>query len=265
VPDIPVAIGTHSNVDVSKPVNPLTTGSGSSAPAPVASPTVPTKPQVESYNEIRYVAQPTDTDFASISKRLYNSDKYAQALLEYNRDHPIGKVAAQKGLQLQAGAEVYAPPLAVLESRYASAIQNLRPLPIDTPKPAASEPASPPKTVPVTAGPTTGSVVPPPTPAPVTNSQTQPVQPPSQPAIPGVQAKPAPTFPPAGPNSSSSGQYKTYTVPPGGQQFYQIARDTLGSGTRWPEIYHLNQQHDPLQPLPEGTQLKLPAEAHVGP
>jgi nucleoid-associated protein YgaU len=53
-------------------------------------------------------------------------------------------------------------------------------------------------------------------------------------------------------------------VPPGGQQFYEIARETLGSGARWSEIYQLNQQLDPRQMVPEGTQLKLPADAHMG-
>jgi len=201
-------IGTQNSI--ASP--PIAVPSGPAGPAVAG-----TKPQVESFDERKHVCQPTDTDFAAVSKSVYNSDKYAQALIEYNRDHPLGKAAVQQAPKLQPGAEVYVPPVHVLETRYPNAIQNLRSLPPDRSKSPDPGPSPPPKAmVPVVPGP------------------------------------------------ANAGQYKLYSVAPGGQQFYEIARDTLGSGTRWSEIYQLNQQYDPQLMVPAGTQLKLPADAHVG-
>jgi hypothetical protein len=229
---------------------------------PPAAAAAPNKTQVESFNERRYLCQPTDTDFTSVSKQNYKSDKYAQALMLYNRDHPIGKAAVQQGMQLQPGAEVYIPPVYVLESRYPNAIPNLTPLPQSGQRsPDAS--ASPKALVPVIQGPPSGSpsaagsqtAAPNPSPTPL-NSAINISQPaPVQPVIPNTPTNVPPT--------AGGGQYKLYTVPASGQQFYEIARDTLGDGRRWTEIYQLNQQYDPQVVVPAGTQLKLPPEAYV--
>jgi hypothetical protein len=52
-----------------------------------------------------------------------------------------------------------------------------------------------------------------------------------------------------------------YTVRPGGEHMWEIARDHLGDGRRWSEIYRLNPSIPPEQPVPGGTVLRLPADA----
>jgi hypothetical protein len=253
-------IGTQSNI--TSP--PIAVPAGAPVPASAQA-----KPQVESFNERRYICQPTDTDFAVVSKQNYNSDKYGQALMLYNRDHPIGKAAVQQGLRLQPGAEVYVPPLYVLESRYGNAIPNLTPLSQNGQK--SPDPSAPPKAmVPIVQGPPTGltpalstpglTATAPVAPPAVTINNPQPL--PAQPAVPNGSTNVAPGSM-QNANPASAGPYKLYAVPAGGQQFYEIARDTLGDGRRWSEIYQLNQQYDPQLLVPAGTQLKLPPEAYV--
>jgi nucleoid-associated protein YgaU len=54
----------------------------------------------------------------------------------------------------------------------------------------------------------------------------------------------------------------TYRVPAGeGQAMYDIAKTLLGNGERWTEIRNLNQQYDPLQKIPAGKEVRLPADA----
>jgi hypothetical protein len=65
------------------------------------------------------------------------------------------------------------------------------------------------------------------------------------------------------PANESAG--KGYRVRANGEGFYEIARRTLGSGDRWPEIYRLNQRYDPKNAVPGGTELRLPADARVDP
>jgi nucleoid-associated protein YgaU len=96
-------------------------------PAPAARP--PAVPQVESFPEETYRCQPGDT-FEAISRAKYNTPAYAQALLLFNRNHPL----SGDGLQadppvLQSGQPVYVPPAGILEKRYAHVIKNLTPLP----------------------------------------------------------------------------------------------------------------------------------------
>jgi hypothetical protein len=257
------------------PPEPKQIGQGVTSP-PIAIPAGPTaaaaaqvKPQVESFNERRYICQPTDTDFAAVSKQNYNSEKYGQALMLYNRDHPVGRAAVQQGLQLQPGAEVYVPPLYVLESKYGNAIPNLTPLPQNGQR--SPDVSAPPKAmVPVVQGPPTASPMAPGSAAPAPSvvpppagGLNTPQPPPAQPAVPNGPTNVPPTGPVQNLNTANAGQYKLYAVPAGGQQFYEIARDTLGDGNRWSEIYQLNQQYDPQLMVPAGTQLKLPPEAYV--
>jgi LysM repeat protein len=86
-------------------------------------------PQVDSYDEEMYQCQQGDS-VASISMRYYQSEKYAQALLLFNRNHP----RASDGVLLdppvlQAGQPVFIPPLRILERNYARAIPDHTPLP----------------------------------------------------------------------------------------------------------------------------------------
>lgn len=63
----------------------------------------------------------------------------------------------------------------------------------------------------------------------------------------------------ATPAFRASGQ-RSFTVPTGGMTMGSIARDTLGSPTRWRDIYDLNPSLSPGDVLPAGTVLKIPSE-----
>jgi hypothetical protein len=127
--------------------------------APIAVPTPPavaadTTPHVDSYDEEMYRCQPDDVagadPFTVLSKRYYQSDKYARALALYNRSHPqVGDGIRGDPPVAHAGDAVFIPPLRILESRYANTI------PANT-APAASPPATPNGT-PAPAGPRSGS------------------------------------------------------------------------------------------------------------
>lgn len=51
---------------------------------------------------------------------------------------------------------------------------------------------------------------------------------------------------------------RTFTVPTGGLRMAEIARVTLGSPTKWSDIYDLNPQLSPSDLLPAGTVVKIP-------
>jgi hypothetical protein len=93
-------------------------------------------------------------------------------------------------------------------------------------------------------------------------------RPPSSAAI--VTGPPVAVTPPAvtpGPTPMSSGQAAPgpdYRVQGNGEMLYEIARNTLGDGHRWPEIYRLNPNVQPQQAIPGGTVLHLPLGARVG-
>jgi hypothetical protein len=56
---------------------------------------------------------------------------------------------------------------------------------------------------------------------------------------------------------------RTYRVSASGEMLWEIARRTLGDGARWAEISKLNPAYDPKDPLPAGTELRLPPDAPV--
>jgi hypothetical protein len=58
---------------------------------------------------------------------------------------------------------------------------------------------------------------------------------------------------------------KRYRVKNGGEMVLDIARRTLGNSDRWTEIYRLNPRFDPKDPLPAGSELRLPADARLDP
>ena len=76
---------------------------------------------------------------------------------------------------------------------------------------------------------------------------------------------------PAAIPTSQSGQQnspateKAYRVRANGEMFYDIARRTLGSGERWQEIYRLNPRFDPKDPVPAGSELRVPSDARIDP
>lgn len=84
-------------------------------------------PQVDSYDEETYRCKPNDS-FRAISTQYYNSDKYAQALWLFNRNHPLATDALrQDPPALQPGQPVYIPPTRILEKYYASTIIEQQP------------------------------------------------------------------------------------------------------------------------------------------
>jgi hypothetical protein len=53
---------------------------------------------------------------------------------------------------------------------------------------------------------------------------------------------------------------RTFTVPTGGLTLSVIAKDTLGSESRWKDIYDMNPQLSPGDLLPAGTVVKIPTK-----
>jgi hypothetical protein len=93
----------------------------SSAPIRVSAPPS-NSPAVESYDEETFTSRPTDS-FQTISQNFFQTDKYARALLLFNRDHPLANSAVKSEPPLlQAGQQVYVPPARILEKYYAAAI-----------------------------------------------------------------------------------------------------------------------------------------------
>ena len=85
-------------------------------------------PTVESYDVQAYHCQAADT-LQSLSLKFYNSEKYDQALLLFNRSHPLGADALRHDpATLQPGLVLYIPQMKVLEKRYPASIRDLTPL-----------------------------------------------------------------------------------------------------------------------------------------
>jgi hypothetical protein len=76
---------------------------------------------VDSWDEQTYVCKAGDT-FAALAKRFYNAEDYADALQQYNRNHPRAAAALRRDGALQPGDRVYVPPGAVLERRHPGGI-----------------------------------------------------------------------------------------------------------------------------------------------
>jgi nucleoid-associated protein YgaU len=232
--------------------------------------------KVDSYDEETYVCKQGDR-FEDISTKFYQTEKYAQALLLFNRNHPRAIAAVrQDPPTLAAGQAVYIPPLRVLEKQYATAIPDHVPLgstasPIptnsDVKNPATNTSGST-ATSDGAAGsqksnlldnrnPTVNGGAGPDASAPTGSGYAMPqdVRNPVQPApLPGTL--PATKTP-------APGQDKTYQVPKNGETFWEISRKTLGNPNRWSEIARLNPQIKPQFPVPGDTILKMPADARL--
>lgn len=91
---------------------------------------------------------------------------------------------------------------------------------------------------------------------PASNSPPSPA--PTTPAPVGATRGTVPAVPQTG---------NTHTVRPGGELLYEIARERLGDGRRWVEIYRLNPtlSVEGEGRIPAGTQLKLPTASRVTP
>jgi nucleoid-associated protein YgaU len=198
-------------------------------PVPAGQPRPGAEPAatVESFEEETHSCQASDT-FRSISEHYYNSAKYERALLLFNRNHPRASDAVRHDPPvLSAGQLVFIPPLRILESRYASVIPELTPLP---PAPAG---------------------------APVGLEAPRPL------ARPGLVTAGASGTPSTSWSMPASGP--SYRVRKSGEKFLDMARHTLGNADRWWDIYLLNKGYNPTETVPGGTVLRLPADAHVEP
>jgi hypothetical protein len=102
-----------------------------------ARPAAASTPRVESFDEETCRPRSDDT-FASISKRYYQTDKYAQALLLFNREHPRAAEGVRREPPDLTGQAIYIPPIHVLEKRHGNAIEGYTPQPT-SPAPVGRE------------------------------------------------------------------------------------------------------------------------------
>ena len=180
-------------------------------------------PRVTSFDFTTYKCQPEDTSFDILSTRHYKSAKYAKALELYNRDHPLAKENLRSTPpKLYPGGDVFIPSPGVLETKYAAFVGDRPTGP--GPGPGSGQP--------VVGLPTVG------TPMPLSPNPSNPA---ADPPVGGAEAR-------------------AYQVPAGkGQMLFEIAQQTLGNPVRWNEIYRLNPQIRPDQPIAPGTTLRIPA------
>jgi hypothetical protein len=76
---------------------------------------------VESYDEETYTSRPND-NFRTISRAYFQDERYAQALSQFTRDHPLATEQMRQGMDsLPAGTSVYIPPLRILQKYYSQA------------------------------------------------------------------------------------------------------------------------------------------------
>src|SRR5262249_37079461 len=74
-----------------------------------------------------YPCKPNDT-FATICREKYHAEKYAQALLMFNRSYPTAAEGVRSEPPVLApGQPVYLPPIEILEKRYPTLIPSSAP------------------------------------------------------------------------------------------------------------------------------------------
>lgn len=90
---------------------------------------------VNQHDPVFVDALPGETSFTQLSKRLYGNEKYADALLAYNRSHrefiKNGNVFADPAPKLTPGQQVLHPPASILDRDYRALVRN--PLPDNGP------------------------------------------------------------------------------------------------------------------------------------
>jgi hypothetical protein len=119
---VPATSPLPAGMPVGASVPPITIPASRGGIRPVAA------AQVESFDEEEYRAKAGET-FATISMQFYRTDKYAQALLLFNRNHPLAAIGVRQDPPvLQPGQPVFIPPTSILEKRYGSIIPELTPL-----------------------------------------------------------------------------------------------------------------------------------------
>ncbi len=110
------ANGTRTSPPIAVPVPPSSSGRTTSNFVP----------QVESYDEETYRCKAGDT-LENVSQRYFATDKYARALLLFNRNHPRPAAGlASDPPQLVDGQPLYIPPPHILDKYYAYAVPGQR-------------------------------------------------------------------------------------------------------------------------------------------
>jgi hypothetical protein len=229
--DLP-AVGTPAPVSV--------------APLSVTPPAAPQQPVRVGLQPIVSVvdveeSRPEDKSFADLSNRYYHNEKYDKALLAFNLADSRADPRIKQS-PLQPGVKVQVPSLSKLEELYPHLIPGMKPAPaapVTPPVPSESKAAPPAVAAPKMPETYIGLQK---TPTPVPPA-TQPVT-------------------PVGGTAPMEGS-RSYQVPGQGEMVYNIARQTLGNGDRWPEIVRLNPQvfsaaNSTAYPIPGGTVLRLP-------
>jgi hypothetical protein len=106
-------------------------------------PAAPPEPRRDSYLEEQYRWKSGDS-FAALSTQVYQSPKYADALLKYNQDYPLAtREMRQSPPAIAPGQVVWVPPVRILERDYANRISGLTPVVTPTARPTV-EPVAPP-------------------------------------------------------------------------------------------------------------------------
>jgi hypothetical protein len=182
-------------------------------------------PVPKEVNSDSYTCQSGDTSFAMLSRRLYGTEKYADALLAYNRDNYKATVNGSAFLvnppRLAQGQQVHIAPIAILERDYRPYIGTASVSVIPT-IPSSAPPASLARPTPLSA--------------------------PSNPGIATIS------------NPPSTGKGGTYVVQsPNGESILDIAERVLGDRSQWHKIWRVNPSYQPQFRIPAGTKLEVPA------
>ncbi len=176
------------------------------------------KPTVKETQPDSYFTRAGETNFNVLSARIYQDDRYAAALLAYNRRYRTiirnGENLALDPPVLPMGQEILYPNKGILERDFANLIPGL-----NTAKP----------TIPAGNG---GINITKPAPLGSINPVSNP------PIVPSGR-----TYVVQNPN---------------GESILDIAERTLGNRSRWNEIYNLNTGLQPQFRIPAGAQIKLP-------
>ncbi len=192
----------------------------STPPIGTAPITIGSKPILKETQPDSYFARTGETSFSALSTRIYNDERYASALLAYNRRHREiirnGENFALDPPIVREGQEVLYPNRGILERDFGNLIPGLGGVTPTTPSGNSG----------------------------INIAKPEPI------VAPNISAVSNPPVPPSG---------RTYVVQnPNGESILDIAERALGSRSRWNDIYNLNAGVQPQFRIPAGTQLKLP-------
>ncbi len=192
---------------------------------------------VEEFDVEHRVARVGD-NYANLSQAKYQTEKYQQALAMFNRERD------PRLIDPIPGQPVYLPEARYLEARFRSAIPGLAAG--EAPAPAGAGTSGVPQPRFEVSRPDPATVLGP----PVNRLVPVPVNDPAR------QTAKAPW--------ARTGKEKQYRVGPN-ETIWAVAKRTLGTGERWPEIAALNKDRlqDVSNQLPAGLVLLLPPDAKV--